>query len=265
MFRYCQFLVLSSQYITKATASGGAALCPLSVRLVVSSAALLACIGLFQGCVLFDRFATYEDELYIRSQLSVPNDIGALVSIPGGSFDMGSPNTADNEIQLGVVKITKEDMALSRPVHREFIPPFEIGKYEVTAAEYCRFLSELSPDKNPADLIVVDTRKMRTTIEERGEKYVPREGFEFDPATCVTYEGARRYCEWLSKRNGATYRLPAEMEWEWTAHALKLAADTVPTRMHSVPMDADSLYAVGVISSEPRRYSGGESSGKFNA
>lgn len=227
---------------TKVTAPGGTALRTILVRLVLSSAALPACIGLFPGCVLFDRFATYETELEIRSQLSVPADIGAMVSVPGGSFDMGWPTSAENEIQVGVIRVSEEELALSRPVHREFVPPFAIGKYEVTALEYSQFLGELSPHENPADFVVVDTKTMRTTIEKRADKFVPREGFEFDPATCVTYAGARRYCEWLSKRDGETYRLPTEIEWEWLAQALDPIARSDSTQLHAVDPWMRSRY-----------------------
>jgi formylglycine-generating enzyme required for sulfatase activity len=34
-----------------------------------------------------------------------------------------------------------------------------------------------------------------------------------DPVTCVSWEDAQAFCKWLSKKEGRTYRLPADHEW----------------------------------------------------
>jgi len=37
------------------------------------------------------------------------------------------------------------------------------------------------------------------------------------PKTGISFRTAHRFCDWLSRRDNATYRLPTEAEWEWAA------------------------------------------------
>ena len=60
----------------------------------------------------------------------------------------------------------------------------EIGRFEVTRAQYAAF------DKN----------------------YKVEPGTENYPASGITFDQAKAYCEWLSKQTGQTYRLPNEKE-----------------------------------------------------
>jgi formylglycine-generating enzyme required for sulfatase activity len=45
----------------------------------------------------------------------------------------------------------------------------------------------------------------------------PPVGLELLPVNNVSYDDALAFAEWRSKRDGATYRLPTEEEWEYAA------------------------------------------------
>jgi formylglycine-generating enzyme required for sulfatase activity len=114
-------------------------------------------------------------------------DCPEMVVIPAGTFTMGSPPTEaerrDNE----------------GPQHRVTIAkPFAMAKYELTFAEW---------DACDAD---------------GGCKYRPGDngwGRGRRPVTNVSWNDAKQYIAWLSRKTGKTYRLPGEAEWEYAARA----------------------------------------------
>ena len=106
----------------------------------------------------------------------------AMVYIEAGSFMMGS-NYADND---------------EIPVHKVTINyNFYMGKYEVTFAEYDKFCEDTGRDK-PNDMDW---------------------GREDRPVINVSWEDAKAYTIWLSKKTGKKFRLPSEAEWEYVARA----------------------------------------------
>ncbi len=79
-----------------------------------------------------------------------------------------------------------------QPVHEVTIArPFYIGVYEVTQREY-----KMIMQANPAS--------------SKGDN---------QPVERVSWFDARRFCDKLSEKEGLTYRLPTEAEWEYAARA----------------------------------------------
>lgn len=111
-----------------------------------------------------------------------------LVQIPGGVFTMGRNSGSDNE----------------RPEHQVTVKDFRMDKTEVTNAEYYEFTQ--SADYNPgAD----------HCAHWANGKPVP--GEEQMPVRFVNADDVNAFAQWRSKRDGVTYRLPTEQEWEYAA------------------------------------------------
>jgi len=117
----------------------------------------------------------------------ITNSIGTkLVLIPAGEFMMGSPDRArDDEPEY----FARENQ---KPQHRVRITrPFCLGMYEVTQAEWKEVIGE-SPS------------------QFKGSRR---------PVEMVTWEQVVEFCRRLSAREGKTYRLPTEAEWEYACRA----------------------------------------------
>jgi formylglycine-generating enzyme required for sulfatase activity/nitrate/TMAO reductase-like tetraheme cytochrome c subunit len=131
-----------------------------------------------------------------------------MVAIPGGTFDMGSP---DSEAYR------REDEG---PVHAVTVSPFWMGRVEVTWDEfeawYAATKAEGRSDTRLVDAADVDALTGATP------PYVPPDqgwGKGSRPAITMTHQAAVQYTRWLSSVTGKRYRLPTEAEWEYAARA----------------------------------------------
>ena len=123
-----------------------------------------------------------------------------LRTIPAGSFAMGADAAALPKSVTdggGVMSERPADGDFDElPAHQVAITrPFRIATTEVTAAEFKKF--DPSYEANPA---------------------YP------EYAAGVSWQQAMAYCAWLSRKEGKTYRLPTEAEWEYVARAGKQTA-----------------------------------------
>jgi sulfatase modifying factor 1 len=147
------------------------------------------------------------------------NSIGMkLVRIPPGEFEMGSPaNEAGHAANEG-------------PVHHVRITrPFEMGAHEVTNAQF-RAFAEVTAYETEAQLDVeggiglgIDFERAVAVRDVHADWRNP--GFPGflpgpdHPVLLVSWQDAEAFCRWLSAKEGRTYRLPTEAEWEYAARA----------------------------------------------
>ncbi len=109
---------------------------------------------------------------------------------------MGSRDGADDE----------------RPIHRVELSAFEIGVYQVTNAEWSRYLDAQRKASGLGPRASVGKRSRET--EARGPR--PEAWFQ-QPVVAVSWFDAVNYCDWLSVADGRRFRLPTEAEWECAA------------------------------------------------
>ncbi|MEK9628883.1 MAG: SUMF1/EgtB/PvdO family nonheme iron enzyme [Nitrospinota bacterium] len=132
-----------------------------------------------------------KDVLYFRNTSSASGKTSpppGMALIPSGFFKMGSNDGLEDE----------------GPEHRVFLDSFYIDKFEVSAKEFSDFLNTNNNRKG----YYLDN-KFGTLIYDG--KFSPRPGLENFPINNVSWQAAKKYCEWKGRR------LPSEAEWEKAA------------------------------------------------
>jgi formylglycine-generating enzyme required for sulfatase activity len=129
-----------------------------------------------------------------------------MVVIPAGKFTMGSPSGEkdrfDNEVPQHSVTIGAA---------------FAVGKFAVTRGQFAAFVKDTGYDAGS---------KCRTFENGKGEERSSRSwrnpGFGQDdthPAVCLSWNDAKAYVAWLSRKTGQGYRLLTEAEFEYASRA----------------------------------------------
>lgn len=144
------------------------------------------------------------------------NSLGiTLVRIEPGTFTMGvgkMPLPAELTPELSHAVNGDFD---ERPNHTVTISqPFYMGAHEVTNAQYEQF--------DPSHKVL------------RGKMGFSKNDDE--AVIFVSWTEAKAFCNWLSKKEGRTYRLPTEAEWEYACRAGTTThfhtGDSLPTTYH---------------------------------
>jgi hypothetical protein len=96
---------------------------------------------------------------------------------------------------------------------------FYIGACEVTVGQFRRFVRETgyatTGEKNGKGGHD-DRHGQKPEIVWSHKDYAPSDNH---PVTVVTWQDAMAFCDWLSRKEGRSYRLPTAEEWRWAALA----------------------------------------------
>jgi formylglycine-generating enzyme required for sulfatase activity len=155
-----------------------------------------------------------EKQAAIEPEKSITNPLDMkLVYIPAGTFLMGSPREEINRLlqvdgargwpadrMKWATGLTKSEA----PRHEvEITRPFYMGAHEVTVGQFRAFVN--------GSKYITDNAWQKPGWEQTDEH----------PVVNVTWKNAVDFCTWLSRKEGKTYRLPTEAEWEYCARAGK--------------------------------------------
>lgn len=131
-----------------------------------------------------------------------------LVTVPSGSFVMGSPNYEQGRY---------DDEGPQRRVI--FKSSFAVGRFSVTVEEFAAFVVETGYRSG-------DTCGVNHGDATSAGSFEAPPGFDpgfvqtgKNPAVCVSWHDAKAYTEWLSNKTKQHYRLLSEAEREYVARA----------------------------------------------
>ncbi|MEM4202155.1 MAG: SUMF1/EgtB/PvdO family nonheme iron enzyme [Candidatus Hadarchaeum sp.] len=142
------------------------------------------------------------------------NSVGmALVYVPQGMFQMGSGLNDD---------LAEVD---EQPVHKVQISRgFFMSRCEVTVGQFRQFVEETNY-KTDVERSPVGGWGYNEVLKrlDRGPQFTWRNpGFrqtDDHPVVNVSWNDAMAFCQWLSRKEAARYRLPTEAEWEYACRA----------------------------------------------
>jgi formylglycine-generating enzyme required for sulfatase activity len=146
-------------------------------------------------------------------------DCPEMMSIPPGDFVMGVPPGEEER-----ERVPEKFRHKAEPQHRVTIDNgFELARYAVTRREFATFVRETG--YRTGDKCWVFERsdaRHEWKFEEKSGRDWRNPGFaqtDLDPVVCVSWNDAKAYVAWLSKKTEQAYRLPSEAEWEYAARA----------------------------------------------
>jgi len=158
------------------------------ISLRLSSIALLS-LALVSLASPLDANAQTVSAIQASSTFRDCTDCPEMVSIPAGSFMMGSSRT------YGFDRENYD--SVQNPPRRVAVPAFAAGKYEVTQVEWDRCVAAGGCASLKAD----------------------GSGGGSLPVTKVSWHQALAFTKWLSNKTGHSYRLLSESEWEYAVRA----------------------------------------------
>lgn len=132
-------------------------------------------------------------------------DCPEMVVIPAGSFEMGSPGSEASRYDS------------ESPQRRVSVRSFAAGKLEITRGQFAAFVKDSGHNAGSKCRTFEDGK-----MGERSGRNWRNPGYsqaDSHPVVCVSWDDAKAYVAWLSRKTGKSYRLLSEAEWEYAARA----------------------------------------------
>ena len=155
------------------------------------------------------------------------NSIGMkLRLIPPGEYLMGSTQDQVAKVSSWGPLREKRNPANEQPAHRvRIVRPFYLGVHEVTRDEFATFVAatgyktETERDDRPPEREFTGAKGQNVRWRNPGYPQA-----DSHPVVDLTKADAVAFCEWLGRKEGRSYRLPREAEWE---HACRAGTTTL--------------------------------------
>ncbi len=173
----------------------------------------------------------------------ITNSIGMTFRlIPAGEFMMGSDATdpaasIDEFLDEAAGRKEKHRVRITRPLY--------LGVHEVTRGQFRRFVDDTGY-KTDAEKDGKGGWGWNEKTNQFGQnprynwQYTGFEQTDEHPVVNVSWNDAVAFAQWLTRKEGATYRLPTEAEWEYACRA-------GTTSRYSCGDDPAGLAAVGNV------------------
>lgn len=159
------------------------------------------------------------------------NSIGMkFVRVSPGEYKRGFDSSDKRDRLFDIVHqySGRQNFRNERPAHRVTISDsFEIGVTEVTVGQFRTFTEATNyttdAEQNGGALgCFPDEKDYVDRFHKSPEITWKSPGFEQTdehPVVGVSWNDASKFCEWLSQKENARYRLPSEAEWEYACRA----------------------------------------------
>ncbi|MCI0338380.1 MAG: bifunctional serine/threonine-protein kinase/formylglycine-generating enzyme family protein [Acidobacteria bacterium] len=186
-------------------------------------------IGAMAAGLLFknrDRARSSSNNIGVQSS---PNNMGGvnplknspppgMVQIPEGSFMLGRDLTdAEKSVEIAIQGRKENPFVYDYPANEKQVNAFYLDKTELSNREYAEFVKATghAPPEN-----------------WNGQQ--PPENAENIPVTNVNYQDAVDYCRWRAeqRKDGVSYRLPTEEEWEYAARGKDAGKPDAPMNLY---------------------------------
>jgi formylglycine-generating enzyme required for sulfatase activity len=140
------------------------------------------------------------------------DDCPEMIVVPAGTLVLGTPGAARTP---GAAQAEADAVVVRIP------RALAIGRFEVTRAQYAKFIADSGYEPHPGCRSWDPALSRFSDDGRRGWQNPATPALPLDdhPVSCVSFQDAQAYVQWLARKTGVRYRLPSEAEWEYATRA----------------------------------------------